>query len=204
MRNKYLYVLFFFFMTLNSCWFDKSKPNRVYMPDMYYSDAYEPYSDPYPNYKKTLKKIRIPLFIKGKTSSLLPVKGTIPRNSYGFNFYKLNDTQEGYNLSKKILKSPLQKSNKNKEELNKVIEDGKNIYKINCSICHGENGDGQGFLVKKEKILGIPSYKDRDITIGSIYHVITYGKNNMSSYASQLNEIDRWKVAEYVMILKNK
>ncbi|WP_185881953.1 c-type cytochrome [Blattabacterium cuenoti] len=197
MRNKYLYVIFLFFITLNSCWFDKSKPNRVYMPDMYYSDAYEPYSDPYPNYKKTLKKIRIPLFIKGKTSSLLPVKGTIPRNSYGFNFYKLDDTQEGYNLSKKILKSPLQKSEK-------VIEDGKNIYKINCSICHGENGDGQGFLVKKEKILGIPSYKDRDITIGSIYHVITYGKNNMSSYASQLNEVDRWKVAEYVMILKNK
>ncbi|WP_185859947.1 c-type cytochrome [Blattabacterium cuenoti] len=201
MRNKYFYVLFLF-MILNSCWFDKSKPNRVYMPDMYYSDAYEPYSDPYPNYKKTLKKIRIPLFIKGKTSSLLPVKGTIPRNSYGFNFYQLDDTQEGYNLSKKILKSPLKKSNK--EELNKIIEDGKNIYKINCSICHGENGDGQGILVKKEKILGIPSYKDRDITIGSIYHVITYGKNNMSSYASQLNETDRWKVSEYVMILKNK
>ncbi|WP_185878496.1 c-type cytochrome [Blattabacterium cuenoti] len=202
MKNQYLCVLILFFMTLNSCWFDKSKPNRVYMPDMYYSDAYEPYSDPYPNYKKTLKRSGISIFIKGKTSSLLPVKGTIPRNSYGFNFYQPDETQKGYNLSKKILKSPLQKSNKG--EFNKIIENGKNIYKINCSICHGENGDGQGLLVKKEKILGIPSYKDRDITIGSIYHVITYGKNNMSSYASQLNEIDRWKVAEYIMILKNK
>ncbi|WP_185870556.1 c-type cytochrome [Blattabacterium cuenoti] len=212
---KYFYVVIIdlitiiIIMMLNSCWFDKSKPNRVYMPDMYYSDAYEPYSDPYPDYKKPTKVIQLPFFLGKKGSSLLPVKGTVPRNSYGFFSYNIPNTNEGYNDSKKIVRYPLQKKEnqkiQNKNKTNKIIlEDGKNIYQINCSICHGNNGDGQGFLVKNEKILGIPSYKDRDITIGSVYHVVTYGKNNMSSYASQLNEIDRWKVAEYVMYLKNK
>ncbi|AWU45586.1 c-type cytochrome [Blattabacterium punctulatus] len=182
MNHKYFYIilLFLFNVGLNSCWFDKSKPNRVYMPDMYYSDAYEPYSEPYPNYKKNVKKIKIPLFLKEKTSSLLPVKGTIPKNSYEFISYKIK--------------------NKNKSKNN--IKNGEKLYKINCSICHGDSGDGQGILVKNEKIFGIPNYKDRDLTIESVYNVITYGKNNMNSYASQLNERDRWKLSEYVMYLK--
>ncbi len=188
-------------MINNSCWLDKSKPNRVYMPDMYYSEAYEPYSDPYPDYKKSPKKVKIPFFLGGRGSSLFPVKGTIPRNPYGFLSYDIPNTNKGYDDSKKIVTSPLQKEKKTSRII--TTEDGKNIYQINCSICHGNNGDGQGLLVKKEKILGIPSYKDRDITIGSVYYVVTYGKNNMSSYASQLNEVDRWKVAEYVMYLKN-
>ena len=40
--------------------------------------------------------------------------------------------------------------------------------------------------LKLEKFIGIPSYKDRDITEGSIYHVIMHGKNLMGSHASQL------------------
>ncbi|AWU43944.1 cytochrome c [Blattabacterium sp. (Cryptocercus kyebangensis)] len=198
MNNKYFYVILLFLFifingSLNSCWFDKSKPNRVYMPDMYYSDAYEPYSEPYPNYKKTVRKIKISLFLKEKTSSLLPVKGTIPRNSYEILSYIRKKNKEYNTFSKK---------EKNEDKYKKNIEDGEKLYKINCSICHGDNGDGQGILVKNEKIFGIPNYKDRDLTIGSIYHVITYGKNNMSSYASQLNESDRWKLSEYVMYLK--
>ncbi|WP_185852203.1 c-type cytochrome [Blattabacterium cuenoti] len=183
---------------LESCWFDKTKPNIVYMPDMYYSEAYEPYSDPYPNYKET-KKIKIPFFLKNKTSSLLSVKGTISRNDL---FYDLIDIEKNKELnnSKNIVKNPLY----NHEEKEITIKKGKKLYQINCSICHGKNGDGEGELVKNEKIFGIPNYKDRDLTIGSIYYVVTYGKNNMNSYASQLNEIDRWRVSEYVMFLKNK
>ncbi|WP_185856137.1 c-type cytochrome [Blattabacterium cuenoti] len=194
------FFLIIIHLMLDSCWFDKSKPNRVYMPDMYYSDAYEPYSDPYPDYKKSNNEIQIPFFLGGKGSSLLPIKGTVPRNSYGFLPYTIPNTNEGYDHSKTIVTSPFNSENKKKR--NQILEDGKNIYQINCSICHGDNGDGQGTLVKNEKILGVPSYQDRDITIGSVYHVVTYGRNNMSSYSSQLNEIDRWKVAEYVMYLK--
>ena len=58
--------------------------------------------------------------------------------------------------------------------------------------------------MKREKILGVPSYDDagRAITEGSIYHAIYYGKNAMGSYATQLNEEERWQVVAYVEKLK--
>jgi mono/diheme cytochrome c family protein len=81
---------------------------------------------------------------------------------------------------------------------------GKVLYEVYCGICHGNKGAGQGTLVKREKILGVPSYADagRAITTGSIYHVIYYGKNTMGSYANQLNEEERWQVVAYVEKLK--
>ena len=60
-------------------------------------------------------------------------------------------------------------------------------------------------MVKREKILGVPSYDDvaRNITVGSTYHTIYYGLNSMGSYAAQLaNEEEMWQVSEYVMKLK--
>ncbi|AFJ90519.1 cytochrome c [Blattabacterium sp. (Blaberus giganteus)] len=195
--NKYFQRIFIILLVfiLESCWFDKTKPNVVYMPDMYYSEAYEPYSDPYFSYNKKARKIEIPFFSKGKTSSLLPVKGTISRKKF---FYKKNIKNKKFNFSKDIIiQNPLY-------EKKEITNKGKKLYKINCSICHGENGDGQGELVKNEKILGIPNYKDRNLTVESVYHVVTYGKNNMNSYASQLNERDRWIVSEYVLFLKEK
>ncbi len=59
--------------------------------------------------------------------------------------------------------------------------------------------------MKREKILGVPSYADaaRNITVGSTYHTIYYGLNSMGSYAGQLNFEERWQVSEYVMKLKN-
>lgn len=205
--NKYFYKVLIILnvillVFLESCWMDKTKPNVVYMPDMYYSEAYEPYSDPYFNYNnKKAKKIKIPFFSKEKTSSLLPVKGTVSRNDSFYDFIDIKN--KGFNYSKNIVQNPLY-SKKYYEKNEITIKKGEKLYQINCSICHGKNGDGQGELVKNEKILGIPNYKDRDLTIGTVYFVITYGKNNMNSYASQLNEIDRWRVSEYVMFLKNK
>jgi mono/diheme cytochrome c family protein len=46
---------------------------------------------------------------------------------------------------------------------------------------------------------GVPAYKDRDITVGSIHYVITNGRNLMGSYAGQLTPADRWRVAMYIM-----
>jgi len=75
---------------------------------------------------------------------------------------------------------------------------------VYCGICHGAKGDGQGWLVQREKILGVPSYADaaRNINLGSTYHVIYYGLNSMGSYAGQLDYKERWQVTEYVMKLK--
>lgn len=130
-------------------------------------------------------------------SSRKPVEHTIPR---GFVPYDIPNTNEGYALAKKTLKSPIKVNEINTEK-------GKGLFKIYCAICHGEKGDGMGVLVKNDKFLGVPSYsKSRlpDITEGSIFHVITYGKNMMGSHASQLNSVERWKIVQYVEKLRKE
>jgi hypothetical protein len=56
----------------------------------------------------------------------------------------------------------------------------------------------------REKILGVPSYKDRVITEGSIFHIVTYGINSMGSHANQVDAHERWLIADYVLKLKSK
>ncbi|MBB3124194.1 mono/diheme cytochrome c family protein [Mesoflavibacter sabulilitoris] len=158
----------------------KTRPNYEYMPNMYESVAYEAYQES-------------DAFANG-VEAQLPVEGTISRGYMPFDY--AGDT-DGYNLAKAELTSPLDST---QVDLNR----GKELYNIYCGICHGNKGAGQGQLVKREKILGVPSYADagRAINEGSIYHVIYYGKNAMGSYANQLNEEERWQVVAYVLSLK--
>lgn len=198
-KKNYRYLIFIIIIIIiiiyisNIC-YDFRIPRRVYMPDMYYSEAYEPYSFSFLN-----KQNKFSIF--KKSTSLIPVQETISRNDNNIITYNIINTKKGYEKSKKITTSPFSFISENKRK--DILERGKNIYNINCAICHGESGDGEGFLVKKEKILGVPSYKNIPITIGSVYYVIMYGKNNMGSYSSQISLEDRWKVAEYVLKLKN-
>ena len=95
------------------------------------------------------------------------------------------------------MKSPFEKNDEN-------LANGKKMYEIYCSVCHGSKGDGNGILMEREKFLGIPSYADRDITEGSIYHVLMHGINLMGSHAGQVNEEERWQIAQYVMKLREE
>lgn len=159
---------------------DKLKPNYQFFPNMYESAGYETYSESN-------------AFKNGKEGQL-PAQGSIKR---GFVPYELADSPEGYAASKNVLKSPLDSTSVD-------FEKGKELFNIYCAICHGEKGDGQGKLVKREKFLGVPNYKDRQITVGSVYHVATYGLNAMGSHKNQLSQKERWQVAEYVMKLKSE
>lgn len=127
-------------------------------------------------------------FFENGLSAQLPVKGTIAR---GVVVYEYPNTEEGYQMAKDSLHSPITVNDKN-------LEKGKDLYIIYCAVCHGDTGDGQGILVKNEKFLGVPNYKDREISEGSTYHVIMYGRNMMGSHASQLNDKERWQVVQYV------
>ena len=158
-----------------------SSRSYQYMPNMYESIGYEAYqeSDAFEN----------------GIEAQLPAEGSIPRGD--FMPYEIKDTNEGYDLAKVSLLSPVDSTQVD-------YENGKMLYDIYCAICHGTKGAGNGKLVEYEKILGVPSYDDagRAITTGSIYHVIYYGKNSMGSYANQLNESERWEVVAYVEKLK--
>lgn len=163
-----------------SCDKSKKAPNLQFMPNMYEAVPYETYSDN-PNFAPGME-------------GRLPVAGTIARGAE-FSF-EYENSIEGYELAKVNLKNSLEAS---EVDANR----GKALYGIYCGSCHGAKGDGQGSLVKNEKFLGIPNYKDRDITEGSIYHTIMYGKNMMGSHASQLTEEERWQVVAYVQELRN-
>ncbi|MTG96849.1 MULTISPECIES: c-type cytochrome [Myroides] len=164
-----------------SC-FNKERPNYQFMPNMYESVAYETYSE-----------VPTTVFKNGKEGQL-PAEGSIPR---GYEPEAYPDTPEGLSLAKVNLKSPLAEADKN-------LEKGKELYTIYCSVCHGAKGDGNGNLVKKEKFLGVPNYKDRELTEGGIYHVITYGLNSMGSHSNQLSQQERWLVTDYVLKLKSE
>ena len=181
MRIVYKIVIIIIALFFNSCK-NNEYPNYEYMPNMYESTGYETYAENM-------------LFENGQ-AALNPVDGTIPR---GHSLYQYEDSNSGYELAKNNLQNPLED-----DEIN--MAKAKELYEIYCGVCHGNKGDGQGILMKREKILGIPSYSDpgRDITEGSVYHVIYYGRNTMGSYANQLNEMERWMVTEYVMQLKSK
>jgi mono/diheme cytochrome c family protein len=167
-----------------SC-FDKSKPNYQFFPNMYESVAYETYAESDAFDSKD--------GLKGKEGQI-PAEGSIKR---GFVPYEIPNTPEGLLLAKTSLKSPL-------DSLSLNAEKGKELFNIYCAICHGDNGNGKGKLVEREKFLGVPSYADRDITEGSIFHVITYGLNSMGSHANQLSQKERWQVANYVLKLKSE
>lgn len=171
-------------ISLSSCKNDL-KPNYQYMPNMYESVAYETNSES--------DAFNSPTGLKGKEGQLPPA-GSIKR---GFVPYEIPNTTEGYNFSKSITASPLDGTT---IDMKKAEE----LYVIYCGICHGATGDGKGKLVKKEKFLGVPSYADRQVSVGSIFHVQTYGLNSMGSYANQLSQHERWMVAAYVLELKSK
>jgi len=158
-----------------------TRPNYQFMPNMYEPVGYETYGeyDVFP----------------GEQSAMLPAEGTIAR---GYSLFEYGSSNEEFLRAKAELMSPLDST---QVDLNR----GKELYDIYCGICHGNKGDGQGNLVKREKILGIPSYADvgRAINEGSTYHTIYYGKNAMGSYANQLNEEERWQVVAYVLKLKS-
>ena len=167
-------------MLVSSC-HNNSAPNYQYFPNMYESLGYETYAEN-------------PFFKDGREAQL-PAKGSIKR---GFVPYEYENSTAGYELAKLNSKSPIDSIS---------VEDydkSKELYGIYCAICHGDAGDGKGKLVTQGKFLGIPSYKDRVITEGSIYHVQTYGLNSMGSYANQLNQRERWLIAAYVLELKSK
>ena len=160
---------------------DKSRPNYQFMPNMYESVGYEPYS-----------KVE---FLPNGMEALEPAEHTIAR---GIMPYAYENTPEGKEMAI-AMQSPLDSLNREEN-----LAAGAQLYTIYCAICHGDKGDGQGNLVKREKFLGIPSYADpaRNITVGDTYHTIYYGLNGMGSYANQLNIKERWQVSEYVVKLK--
>jgi mono/diheme cytochrome c family protein len=164
-------------------------PGRVYMPDMAYSRAYETYA--------TTEEQKAELLHKGIHFSNIPVPGTIKRGELlPFLLAKDSPTSASNYMASRLVKNPLTSMD--------TVE-AERLYLVNCAICHGSKLDGNGplyndgngpFPVAPANLASGAQYVI--MPEGQMYYSVTYGKNKMGSYASQLNTEQRWMVIAYI------
>lgn len=85
-----------------------------------------------------------------------------------------------------------------------TLDRGQEQFKIYCSVCHGEFGNGDGMIVRRG-FPKPPSYNDdrlRNAPVGHFFDVATNGWGKMSGYASQVSVSDRWAIVAYVRALQ--
>lgn len=81
---------------------------------------------------------------------------------------------------------------------------GRERYRIYCSPCHGEYGDGDG-MITRHGFPRPPSYHLPRLLAaapGHFYRVITDGYGMMYSYAYRVPPPDRWAVIAYIRALQ--
>lgn len=182
-------------ITLLSC-DNKRKPGKIYMPDMAYSRAYETYAARDTSiFTMDQSELGNKIFYNNQ-----PVKGTIKREE--LLPYLLPNDSIGYKQSAEV-KNPYDSIKMTESQM---AEAGR-LFNINCAICHGEKAAGNGPLSTSGKIGGVANLTlDNYIKMadGTMFHSITYGKNNMGSYASQLSRDQRWMVIKYIRTLQPK
>ena len=84
-----------------------------------------------------------------------------------------------------------------------VLQEGAELYRIYCVICHGENGAGDGAVAQHFR--GVPDLKTSSIqnyTDGRLYTVLREGGSNMPRYAAALSVDERWAVVHFVRSFK--
>ena len=176
---------------LVSCGAHGDDPGHAYMPDMYYSRAYETY-----NYNDVGGEYDS-LARRGITYNGLPVPGTVARGD--MLSYHLTSDSAGMKAAD-ALKNPLDTL----ANTQGGMVEAERLYLVNCGICHGTALDGNGPLynggngpypVQPRALNGAYA---KALTDGHIFHVITYGIRTMGSYASQLRPEQRWWVIKYI------
>jgi len=84
------------------------------------------------------------------------------------------------------------------------LANGRKYFVINCSVCHGMAGKGDGTAVKYGvfpfPLVSGPALSRTD---GYIFGMIRNGRGNMPSY-NRIEEKDRWDVVNYVRGLQGK
>jgi mono/diheme cytochrome c family protein len=201
-------------------------PGREFVPDMAHSTAYE--ANVYWDYslntwdeesvikRRVLSMPRLPVkgsiargYAGGATDDMSMFDGSMHRNaSYtppsGAVPYYYQDTEEDREAaSAAITRNPYAITANG-------LERGKLLYNTFCGICHGEKGDGNGYLVREDggvypaQPISLISEELINSTEGRFYHSIMYGKNVMGAYKDKLSYEERWQVIHHIRALQAK
>jgi mono/diheme cytochrome c family protein len=85
-----------------------------------------------------------------------------------------------------------------------LVKRGQERFNINCAVCHGKVGLGNG-ITSQYGIAAIANLQDdriRAMPDGQIFSTITNGKNTMGAYGPQVAVEDRWAIVSYVRTLQ--
>ncbi len=179
-----------------SCNDIKRKPGTIYMPDMAYSRAYETYIErDSAQFTEDQTKADAKIFYDNR-----PVLGTVMRGE-DLTFLLTKDIPGDTTnyVASKAIPNPFTAPSA------ADLKEAERMFLINCAICHGTALDGNGplykggqgpFPAKPAQLVGDPKYDA--MPVGQMYYSVTYGKNLMGSYASQLSRQQRWMVIAYI------
>ena len=184
------------------------------MPDMFHSIAYEANVHQY----YSLNTWGTEQEYRQYAGPRLPVAGTVPRGAAGAStqqleswmpvngfvpYYYGDDEDERARAGAEIVTNPFAITDA-------AISKGKGLYDIYCGICHGEKGDGGGYLLRDDggKYPAQPANfllpEFIAASEGRYYHSLMYGKNVMGAYADKLSYEERWQVIHYIRSLQAK
>jgi len=177
----------------------KREPGKVYMPDMAYSRAYETYA------LRDSTKFSLDAADAGHKIyySGQPVPGTIKRGEL-FPFTVVPNNTNGIIDSNALINLSSQVKNPLPPLTTPDSLEAARLFNINCAVCHGAKAENNGPVASKiggvkSIVAASPGYSD-----GRIFYVMTYGQNNMGSYASQLDRKQRWMIVQYIRTLEPK
>jgi len=87
------------------------------------------------------------------------------------------------------------------------IAAGKKSYGVDCAMCHGKEGAGDGDLAADMK-LKLKDYRNpaalKDMTDGEMYEVILKGKGQMTGEEGRLKDTQIWNVVNFVRSIAKK
>jgi mono/diheme cytochrome c family protein len=85
-----------------------------------------------------------------------------------------------------------------------LLTRGQERFNIDCAVCHGHAGDGDGMIVRRG-FRRPPSYhieRLRQAPAGHFYDVASNGFGAMPSYANRIDVADRWAIVAYIRALQ--
>ena len=183
-------------LIVTSCRFSKRSEGYNYMPDMAYSRAVETYAD--------LDSSRFTSDTAQAGGKIyydrMPVAGTVARGEVSTFLLPMDKFGDSTNyVASKAIPNPL-------PALSAVdYLEAARLYLIHCGICHGDKLDGNGPLYNggNGPYAAAPKNLITDPVVanmpdGQMFYSVTYGKNAMGSYASQLTTKQRWMIVHYV------
>jgi mono/diheme cytochrome c family protein len=87
------------------------------------------------------------------------------------------------------------------------LHNGRMYYQINCAVCHGDAGKGDGPITKIKPMVLFPPPLDAGLAAGRsdgyIWAIMRNGRGAMPSY-NRIEEMDRWDVVNYVRGLQGR